>query len=226
MICWCAGSVTEKIRTIRYAAFASLVIHVAFGWWILRGGSSGKDGVIQQAAAPQRLLVKLIAPMPDSTTEVGVLSELVLPPSVNGGAARRTTSASKLAINPRLQPEEQQPAGAAQSFSEAQVKTPASLSQTPKVLNLDLSPTVKSTDLQRRKAGLSAAVDAMQSENSQTTETRAFSRLAPAASSIVSETIMADGSRMIKFSAGVCMHVVNPSSRSPDDMRKPVIKNC
>jgi hypothetical protein len=104
--------------------------------------------------------------------------------------------------------------------------TPAAAALPPAVLNLDLSRAAKTAESQRRKSGLATAIDATQGENSQTPEKWAFAKLAPADSSIVSERIMADGSRLIKFSAGGCMRFVNPSSRSLDDVRKPVMETC
>ena len=120
----------------------------------------------------------------------------------------------------------QLPIYARERTDEVQTLTPSAPVQTPPVLNLDTSRAVTSAELQRRKSPLAAAVDASQSENSQALQARAFARLAPGGSSIVSETIMADGSRLIKFSAGGCMRVVNPSSRNHDDIRKSVMQSC
>jgi hypothetical protein len=225
-ICWCTGPVTEKIRAIRFAAFASLAAHVALGWWVLHSNPSARGTVDPPVTASERLVVQFILPLRDKTPAAGALSEPVVQPSVNGRQSRRAPKVLNLETTPRVQGQGQQPASALQTFNEAQAMTPAAPSQGPALLNLDLSRAAKSAELQRRKTGLSGAVDAMQKEISQTPETRAFTKLAPVASGIVSETIMADGSRLIKFSAGGCMRVVNPSSRSPDDTRKSVMENC
>ena len=131
----------------------------------------------------------------------------------------------------KLQMQGQYPDSALQSPSAAQIATlPAPLQmsvQNPAAaLNLDASQAIKSVELQCRQSGLSAAVDAMQSEHSRDPEARAFARLAPVHPSMVSETIMADGTRLIKFSKGGCMRVVNPSSRLHDDVRKSGMENC
>ncbi len=238
MICWCTGRVTEIFRTFRIAAFASLAVHLALGWWALCSSPNGQARVDQAVVSAQRMVVQLTDPLPlqSKTPALKTLSALETEPSANVRPARRANTVLKPEANPGQQGQRQgqgQGQGsvdASQSISGAQVVTqPATVqtpAQAPAALNLDTSRAAKSVELQRRKSGLSAAVDAMQSENAHVPETLAFARLAPAGSSIVSETIMADGTRLIKFSAGGCMRVVNPSARHHDDIRKSAMENC
>lgn len=232
MICWCTGQVTDKIRTLKIAAFASLAVHLVFGWWALRSSPDAQWRVDQPVPSSQRLLVQLIAPSitlpPDKAPAFEDLSALLTDSSVNMRQTRRASSV----LSPRTRPQRQgqDSAGASQSTGGEQVTTqPATVqtpAQAPASLNLDIGQAAKAAGQQRRKSGLSAAVDAIQSGNSHVPETRAFARLAPVDSGIVSETIMVDGTRRIKFSAGGCMRVVNPSSRQHDDIRKSVMENC
>jgi hypothetical protein len=224
--------VNQKTSAFKLAAVASLAVHLALGWWVLRSNPPRQGGGVQPLVSTPRLLVQLIALPPDKTPATGAVSEPNLQRSVNvrqAGQGRQAQSApavSSLEITPPLQAQGQEPASASQSVSEAPAMPPAAAAQPPAVLNLDLSRAAKTAESQRRKSGLATAIDAIQIENSQTPEKRAFAKLAPTPSSIVSETIMVDGSRLVKFSAGGCMRMVNPSSRSLDDVRKPVMETC
>ena len=93
-------------------------------------------------------------------------------------------------------------------------------------LNLDLGPALQAVERQRSKSPLAAAVDAQQAQNARSVTARAFSALDAPSSSIVSETILSDGTRLVKFSGGGCMRMPNPAARSFDDIRKPLMERC
>ena len=93
-------------------------------------------------------------------------------------------------------------------------------------LNLDLGSALQAVERQRSKSPLAAAVDAQQAQNARSVTARAFSALDAPSSSIVSETILSDGTRLVKFSGGGCMRMPNPAARSFDDIRKPLMERC
>ena len=212
----------------------SLAVHAGLGWWALQVDSPKPSIAAAPPRAEKRLQVQLLTlPPPDSQN--------ALVPSAK--VALKTAGKSQIrkpALTPQPEPASSEPAlvplqaGERANSGEVQTLTPTSTpTPTPAApaqalpsLNLDSSRTITSAESKRRKSPLASAVDAAQSENSQTPEARAFAKLAPAGSNIVSETIMADGSRLIKFSAGGCMRVVNPSSRNHDDIRKSTMENC
>ena len=225
MTCWCTGRVTDKIDTVRAAVLVSLLLHAGFGWWALKVDSL-KPSIPAHPIADQRMLVQLLT-LPASNNPNAAVPDRPIPAHTPG--KRRI---QQFALTPNSELARGQPtplqlsAGARVSLGEVQTLTPAAPAQALPILNLDTSRAVTAVEQQRRKSTLASAVDAAQSENSQTAEARAFVKLAPAGSNIVSETIMADGSRLIKFSAGGCMRVVNPSSRNHDDIRKSTMENC
>ena len=96
-------------------------------------------------------------------------------------------------------------------------------------LNLDLRSALQAVERQRRKSPLAAAVDAQNAQHSQNARSvtaRAFSALDSTSSSVVSETILSNGTRLVRFSGGGCMRMPNPAARSLDDVAKPVMERC
>ena len=210
---------TKNISTVKLAALLSVSVHLALSGWLLRSERAELPVAKPLGAPERRLSLQLLTQpvnkglAPSQSTATETLQ-----------AAVRSAKRTGALTSPELTAEPQAPV----QHGLTEVQTPSSAATTPALpaLNLDLSRAVKSTELQRRKSPLAGAIDAQQSENSRTPEQRAFAKLAPRGSSIVSETLMADGTRLIKFSAGGCMRLVNPSSRHFDDMRRPGVETC
>ena len=225
-ICWCTALVTKKITAVRAAFLLSLALHAGFGWWALQTNPAKPEAAAAPRVTNQPILVQLLtlfqpktqaAPLPDAKAQLQSAGNQRLRKSAL--LPRSESAADQPAPTPH-------PADAMTQLGKDQTLMPAAAAQISPALNLNLSRTVTSAEIQRRKSPLAAAADAAQTENLQTPEVRAFAKFAPVASGISSETITADGTRLIKFSGGACMRVVNPSSRSPDDIRKPVTETC
>ena len=93
-------------------------------------------------------------------------------------------------------------------------------------LNLDLGSALQAVERQRSRSPSAAAVDAQQAQTARSVAARAFSALDAPSSSIVSEAILSNGTRLVKFSGGGCMRMPNPAARSLGDIAKPVMELC
>lgn len=204
----------------------SLALHAGFGWWVLQANLLKSQAAVAPPIADQRMLVQLFTLLPPNIQGAPPRTAQAQVQSPGSRQVRQSARLPRFESATGQPTSGQPPAGARPGLGKVGTLVPAAPVKASPALNLDLSRAAMSAELQRRKSPLAAAVDAVQSENSQTPEARAFAKLAPVPSGIASETIMADGSRFIKFSGGGCMRVVNPSSRLHDDTRKPVVETC
>ena len=205
----------------------SLGLHVAVGWWLLQSAGGVRMSAPQPVTDQRRLQVTLVplvippelpAPAPAPPLERQRKTE----PSQAQAAQTSRLAAQRQAVLPatavtdsNTPPKPTSPAVVEASSQTAQPR-----------LELRLGAAAQAIERQRRQSPLASAVDAQQMQTGAAKIASAFSRLEPVSSNIVEETITADGGRVIRFSGGGCMRMPNPSSRSNDDIRKPVMENC
>ena len=232
MICWCTGPVIKGIGAVRWALVLSVGFHAALAWFWLGG-----------AARPAALRTLLTAPLVDQQRLQIVMLPAQAPPAAPLPAQPSPAAPPRPRADQKAKPTRQ----ATSDLSTAPaLPKPSSLAAEPPLLatgqsaevskpaeagsstglNLDLGSALQAVERQRSKSPLAAAVDAQQAQNARSVTARAFSALDAPPSSIVSEAILSDGTRLVKFSGGGCMRMPNPEARSFDDIRKPLMERC
>ena len=131
-----------------------------------------------------------------------------------------TSTGTGLADSPAAAPQTEPKAPAADTAQAART------AQTSQPLQLGLGRKALDADRKARLQPLASAVDASQAQSAPSKVARAFAPLAAPSSTIVEETMLADGGRMVRFSGGGCMKMQNPAARSYDDIRKPAMTSC
>ena len=197
---------TERVSVIRSAVLLSLALHGALGFWVMRGMEPERGTKQRPAETGQRLQVFLLtakAPsdLPQATPRVDQATRRSTPLAERANKNNHQMSAYELA--PPSTP------GASVELSPATIQT-AVAGNSPELqpkLDLAVGQAVQAAERQRRQSPLAGAIDAQQAQIAQSSVTRAFSRLNAATSSIVAETILADGGRVIRFSGGSCMRL-------------------
>ncbi len=253
MICWCTGPVTRGIETVRWALVLSLGFHAAlvWFWW---GGTARPAALRTALPAPlenqQRLQIVLLptqtAPpppaMPPSTSLATPPTKQLsaqplpaaLPRSVQKdkptGQATSDLSTTSALLAPSSLAAEPPPLATGQSPDPSPDPSP-NISQPAHAgsrtrLNLDLGSALQAVERQRSRSPSTAAVDAQQAQTARSVTSRAFSALDAPSSSIVSDAILSNGTRLVKFSGGGCMRLPNPAARSLGDIAKPVMELC
>ncbi|MBC7719353.1 MAG: hypothetical protein H7Z77_06120 [Chitinophagaceae bacterium] len=226
----------RRFSTIKWAVVVSLALHAAVGWWALHGDRQNRR-ILPPAAGEQRLQVVLI-PVERSPS----LSPAVAPTAAPTAASARPRSEQPIKRDTLLK--QNQASNSQTPWIDARTPeaTPKTASETtpetasasaavpvpaPKLdLNLNLSRAAQAADRLRRQSPLAAAVDSQQVQAAPSSVARAFSGLNPVASGIESETTLAGGARLVRFSGGGCMRIPNPSAKEHDDTHKPVVQSC
>ena len=234
MICWCTGPVTRRFGTVRWALIASVGCHAALAWYLL--GSAARPAPLGKLPAtpwvsPPRLQIVMLPtpPAPPAPAQPAPLAPAV-PRGAEQNAKPTGRARSDATTSPALPALRQPSSWGAESPSTSAHQSAAAVTPAPSgsgaKLNLDLQAALQAAERLRSKSPLAAAVDAQHAQNARSTTARAFSVLDTPSSSIVSETVMSDGTRLVKFSGGGCMRMPNPAARSFDDVRKPSMESC
>ena len=182
-----------------------------------------KPFIVQLLPVPNRM--ELISPPPPPAEKITQKRDRVGPSGARlGQATQAATSANAgLAVGPSATPQAESKAPTADIAEAAQT---AQTAQTSQPLQLGLGRKALDADRKARQAPLASAVDASQVQAAPSKIARAFAPLAAPSSTIVEETMLADGGRMVRFSGGGCMKMQNPAARSYDDIRKPAMTSC
>ena len=219
------------MSVVRSAVLLSLGLHVAAGWWLLKSAEHVRMSQAQPSIDQRRLQVTLLtivtqpgllppnlAPAPRFEQQLNSQPPKAQAAQTSRLAAQRESGfpiSAAAALDSNTPPKPTSPAAVEASSHTVQPR-----------LELSLGAAAQATERQRRQSPLASAVDAQQMQTGAAKIASAFSRLDPVSSNIVEETITADGGRVIRFSGGGCMRMPNPSARSNDDIRKPVMENC
>ena len=241
--------VIKGIETVRWALVLSMGFHAAlvWFWW---GGTTRPAALRTALPAPlenqQRMQIVMLptqtAPLtpalPPSTPPTKQLSAQPLPaapprsvqkakPTRQATSDLSTASAlltpSSLAAEPPPLATGQRPDPS--SDPSPDISQPAQTGSGTR-LNLDLGSALQAVERQRSRSPLAAAVDAQQTQTTRSVAARAFSVLDAPSSNIVSDAILSNGTRLVKFSGGGCMRLPNPAARSLGDIAKPVMELC
>ena len=179
-----------------------------------------KPFIVQLLPVPNRM--ELISPPPPPAEKITQKRDRVGPSGARlGQATQAATSANAgLAVGPSATPQAESKAPTADIAEAAQA------AQTSQPLQLGLGRMALDADRKARLQPLASAVDASQAQSAPSKVARAFAPSAAPSSTIVEETMLADGGRMVRFSGGGCMKMQNPAARSYDDIRKPAMTSC
>ena len=104
------------------------------------------------------------------------------------------------------------------------VTSPAPVSQSS--LNLSLREALNNAPVQRAPDNLGRLLDARRPRAGPSTVERAFASLSAEDGALLSDTVMPDGSRLVKFSGGTCMRLPNPAAGGFDRSVKPLPYPC
>ena len=179
-----------------------------------------KPFIVQLLPVPNRM--ELISPAPPPAEKTTQKRDRVGPSGARLGQATQpaTSADAGLAVGPSAAPQAESKAPSANVAEAAQT------AQTSQPLQLGLGRMALDADRKARLQPLASAVDASQAQSAPSKVARAFAPLAAPSSTIVEETMLADGGRMVRFSGGGCMKMQNPAARSYDDIRKPAMTSC
>ena len=224
MTCWCIGPVNKRFGSVKLAVLLSIALHAAIAWWVHQTTRVGFTQPKQSLAFEQRLLVQLLPLAKASSATPTALSSFV-----SSNSARQT--------RPKERPKLTQSSTGTHAFSLETMPLPAASHQVPvepqtgaalvaPPLKLDLGRTALNADRDRRRTSLAPEVEASGLHSARSNQASAFSRLSVEPSGIAAEAVAADGSRLVRFSRGGCMHLPNPAARLYDDSRKPMMANC
>jgi len=205
---------------VKLAVLLSLTVHVALGWWVLRGEGFALDRTKFLAGAQQQLNVQWLSPLAANPAQSPTPRALEAPkiksmaqPAASGSQMRsKAMTIEAPRATERSLPIEAEPATTAAPYGQP--------------LQLGLSDAALNADQARRQTPLTDAIQAQQVQSAKSKQARAFSPLDAAPSGIASEIALAGGARLIRFSGGGCIRLPNPADRVNGDTHKPVMGNC
>ena len=218
---------TKQLSVVRSAVLLSLGLHGVAAWWLLHADPPVQRITVQPVAEERRLQVTLlpVAKPPDPPAPIAANAPATAATPLPKREGKAESSTASITVTGGETGERE--SAAVSNAAPILVPPAAGGNQAlqPR-LDLNLGAAAKAAERQRSQSPLASAVDAQQMQTGAAKTARAFSKLEAVRSSIVEETITADGGRVIRFSGGGCMRMPNPSARSHDDVRKPMMEIC
>ena len=197
-----------------WVALATVLGHTLLVW--------GLSVLWGKSARPRWVLAKRTSMTVVLLQPLALTSRAPVPPLANKAAAHPV---SAHANSPKPKPSAVGvPAAQGLVSTTPDVTSPAPVSQSS--LNLSLREALNNAPVQRAPDNLGRLLDARRPRAGPSTVERAFASLSAEDGALLSDTVMPDGSRLVKFSGGTCMRLPNPAAGGFDRSVKPLPYPC
>ena len=201
-------------RSRGWVALATVLGHALLVWGL--SVVMGKSARPRWALAERTSITVVLLPPLEVMTPVPAQA-------VANKAITRQTSAPANAPKP-IRAAENLPTADGLVEMRADMTSPAPVSNPP--LNLNFREVPKNERVQRAPDDLGRLLDARRPRAGPSAVERAFAALSADDAAVLSDTVMPDGSRLVRFSGGTCMRFPNPAAGGFDRSVNPLPYPC